>query len=64
MRKIKNIIALKKDGSLIEFDDRAEFEKCNFKDYKRIWADGRAIITSLYHAEQQVNDLQAELDMN
>lgn len=61
MREIKNIIALKKDGSLIEFDNRAEFEKCNFKDYRRIWADGRAIITSLYYAEQQVDNLQTEL---
>ena len=53
-------VAIIEDGSLIMFDDRAEFEKCNLKDYKRIWADGRAIIISLYHAEEEANELRTE----
>ena len=62
MLELNRIIALKKDGSLIMFDDRAEFEKCNFKDYRRIWADGRAIIISLYQAEKEADKLRTALD--
>lgn len=60
MLKLDKIIALKRDDSLIMFDDRVEFEKCNIKEYKRIWADGRAIITSLYHAEEEADELRIE----
>jgi hypothetical protein len=61
MIDLNRIIALKKDGSLIMFDDRAEFEKCNIKEYRRIWADGKAIIISLYHAEDEADELRTEL---
>lgn len=61
MIELTKIIALKKDGSIIMFDDRAEFEECDLKDYKRIWADGRAVMISLYDSEDKAERLKAKV---
>lgn len=62
MRNLKGIIAYKKDGTLVEFDDREEYLKeFNSKEYKRVWATASDIMATLYNVEDKVDELETEL---
>lgn len=59
MRELKGIIAVKKDGALVEFDNHEEYlkEMKNSKQYSRIFASPSDIITSLKNAESSLEKL-------
>ena len=58
MRELKGIIAVRKDGTLIEFDNREEYLKeVSSKNYSRIFASPSDIMTSLKHAESSLEKL-------
>lgn len=59
MREIKGIVAFKKDGTLVEFDNRDEYlkELKSSKLYSRIFASPSDIIRSLNIAESSLEQL-------
>ena len=62
MRTLKGIIAYKKDGTLVEFDNREEYLKeFNTKEYRRVWATASDIMAVLKNAEDRLDEVETEL---
>jgi len=58
MRELNGIIALRRDGKLVEFDNRDEYlNEFNSKNYSRVWASPHDIMISLTNAESSLQKL-------
>lgn len=59
MRELKGIIAVRRDGALVEFDNREEYLKeVTGKKYSRIFASPSDIMISLKNAETSLEKLR------